>query len=91
MYQLISRYLRARLACIRPCIPRSSVYTAASVTSAAARADPRIYRSSRSQSARWSKRAMKFIQRCWRLYELMCRASNGADLLILHVSSFWYS
>jgi hypothetical protein len=30
------------------------------------------------------------IQRCWRLYEF-CRASNGPDLLIRHVSSIWYS
>jgi hypothetical protein len=35
------------------------VHTAASVSSATPRADPRIYRSSCSQSARWSKRAMK--------------------------------
>ncbi len=31
------------------------------------------------------------IQRCWRLYEFFCRASNGPDLLIRHVSSIWYS
>ena len=30
------------------------------------------------------------IQRCWRLYEF-CRASNGPDLLIRHVSCIWYS
>ncbi len=30
------------------------------------------------------------IQRCWRLYEF-CRAINGPDLLIRHVSSIWYS
>ena len=36
------------------------VYTTASVTSATPRADPRINRSSCSQSARWSKRAMNF-------------------------------
>jgi hypothetical protein len=31
------------------------------------------------------------IQRCWRLYELSCRASNGPDLLIRHASIISYS
>ena len=31
------------------------------------------------------------IQRCWRLYELLCCASNGSDLLIRHVSIISYS
>ena len=31
------------------------------------------------------------IQRCWRLYELLRRASNSPDLLIGHASSIGYS
>jgi hypothetical protein len=31
------------------------------------------------------------IQRCWRLYELSCCASNGPDLLIRHASIISYS
>ena len=31
------------------------------------------------------------IQRCWRLYEFLCCASNGPDLLIRHVSIISYS
>jgi hypothetical protein len=36
-------------------------------------------------------RAMFKIQRCWRLYELLRRASNSPDLLIRHASSIGYS
>ncbi len=31
------------------------------------------------------------IQRCWRLYELSCCASNGPDLLIRHASIISFS
>jgi hypothetical protein len=31
------------------------------------------------------------IQRCWRLYEILCCASNGPDLLIRHASIISYS
>jgi hypothetical protein len=31
------------------------------------------------------------IQRCWRLYELSCCASNGPDLLIRHASIISHS
>jgi hypothetical protein len=67
---------------------RIAVVRYTSVTSATPRADPRIYRSS---SSRPLVEKGNEIQRFWRLYENFCRASNGPDLLIRHVSSIWYS
>jgi hypothetical protein len=67
------------------------VYTTASVTSATPRADPHGFNGVAADSPLVEK--CNQIQRCWLLYELMCRASNGPDLLIRHVSCImiWYS
>jgi hypothetical protein len=68
-------------------------YTTAtrSVTSATPRADTRIYRSSCSQSARWSKRAMKFSTALLAFVRFFVALAMVPDLLIRHVSSIWFS
>jgi hypothetical protein len=70
----------------------SSIDTTASVTSATPRVDTRIYRSSCSQSARWSKGAMKFsVTGVCTSLKFAALAMVPRDLLIRHVSSIWFS
>ena len=64
------------------------VYTTASDFSNPARC-PTVFTSC-CFIARSSKKGNE-IQRCWRLYELLCCASNGPDLLIRRVSIISYS
>ena len=66
-----------------------SVYTTASVFSNPARG-PTVFSRSCCFIVRSPKKGNE-IQRCWRLYELSCCASDGPDLLIRHASMISFS